>query len=475
VSTQSSANEIISDAEAGVIPPPGTGLLARAAELVARSGVSPAMLKGAVWSMGGTASGLVASFVTQVILARSLEATRYGIYSYLLGWVNVAVLVGKLEFDNVAVRFVGTYVGQRQDGLLHGFLRYARRVVATSTMAVALVAALAAWLLQPRLHAGIGGGVWAAGVLVPLTALLAFTSSSLQGFSKVPQAQLPTLVLRPVLFGLAVVLTGAGFGIQLGAGMAVTLNAAATAVALGVSLFLLGRAVPASVVAAKPVFDAAKWMHAARGFIVIAAALLILSQQADILVVGTLLGPRDAGLYSAASQVASMVGFGAAAIIFVILPIVADLHARDRGAELQRLVVRTTQACVAVSVPVVVLLFVAGHFVLHVYGSAFVDAYPVMLVLAIANLIGVTIGLPGNLLPITGHAWEASRVIVGTALLNLALTFVLTPRFGAMGAATATLVAQVTKVGLLRWYAWRYLSVAAFLWLPAERRGAEDA
>jgi len=201
VSIQSGANEIISDAEAGVIPPPGTGLLARAAELVARSGVSPAMLKGAVWSMGGTASGLVASFVTQVILARSLEATRYGIYSYLLGWVNVAVLVGKLEFDNVAVRFVGTYVGQRQDGLLHGFLRYARRVVATSTTAVALVAALAAWLLQPRLHAGIGGGVWAAGVLVPLTALLAFTSSSLQGFSKVPQAQLPTLVLRPVLFG----------------------------------------------------------------------------------------------------------------------------------------------------------------------------------------------------------------------------------------------------------------------------------
>ena len=83
--------------------------------------MTPAMVKGAGWSIGGTASGAVASFVVQIILARALEATRYGVYSYLLAWVNVAVLVGKLEFDTAAIRFVAAYDGQRQDGLLRAF------------------------------------------------------------------------------------------------------------------------------------------------------------------------------------------------------------------------------------------------------------------------------------------------------------------------------------------------------------------
>jgi len=297
----------------------------------------------------------------------------------------------------------------------------------------------------------------------------------LQGFRRVLQAQVPQLLLRPVLFGAGVVLSGSALGLQLGAGGAVALNAAATAMALGVSLFLLSRVVPASAVAAAPAFDTAQWMRTVRGFILISAAQLVLSQQSDILVVGTLLGPRDAGLYSVASQLTNLIGLGASAVLFVVLPTVSALHAQGRKAELQRLAVYTVRGCAAVSVPVTVLLVAAGHVVLRAYGPAFVDAYPIVLLLSVAQLAGVTIGIPGALLPMTGHEWEAGRVIVGTALLNLALTSVLTPAFGVVGAATATLVAALTRVAVLRWYARRYLGVATLLRLPAEGRATEGA
>src|SRR5205809_794312 len=393
VHQESEAYETLSGATAEAAPPPLVAGPAprplRLSAVFARIGGSPAMVKGAVWSMGGYGAGAVASFVVQVILARALEATRYGVYSYLLAWVNVAVLAGKLEFDTVAIRFIATYDGQRQDGLLRGFWQYGWRVVSRTTTGIALLAGGAAWLLRRQLHPGIEGGIWAACVLVPLTALLAFSGCTLQGFRRVPQSHL--------------------------------------------------------------------------------------SQQSDILVVGTVLSARDAGLYSVASQLTGLVGLGAAAVIFVALPAVADLHARARRAEFQHLVVRTVQACAAVSVPVVVLLFVAGRMILRVYGPAFVDAYPILLLLSVGGLMGWTIGLPGSLLPATGHEWQASRVIVATALLNLALTFVLTPTFGIVGAATATVVAQLVRVGVLRWYAWRYLGVTTLLWLPAERRVREGA
>jgi len=439
---------------------PLTRWFAHPAVLLQRSDVSRALVKGAVWSIGCNVTGAAASFITQVILARSLQATRYGVYSYLLAWVNVAVLFGKLEFDAAAVRFIGAYDGQRRDGLVHGFLRYGWKVVAGTATGVALIAALTAWLLRAHLPAETGGGIWAAGVLVPLSALLLFSGSALQGFRRVPQAQLPQLLLRPVLFGVGIVLAGPVFGFELGAGGAVAINATATALALGVSLSLLARATAARAKAAAPMLATAHWMGAVRGFMVIAAAQLVLSHQVDVLVVGSLLGPRDAGLYSAASQLSTLVSFGAAAIIFVVLPVVSNLHTQRQRAELQRLVARTVQVCVAVSVPVVVLLLVAGHIVLRAYGHGFVDAYPVLSVLSSEQLLGATIGIiAGYLLTMTGHEWEASRVIVGTALLNLLLTFVLTPAFGAVGAAVATLGAQFVRVGLLCWYVQRCLGV----------------
>lgn len=453
-------------------PGPQVGVLASLAALRARMGVTPAMIQGAGWSLGGMASGAVASFVVQVILARALEATRYGVYSYLLAWVNVAVLVGKLEFDTAALRFIATYDGQRKDGLLRGFWQYGWRVVSRTATGVAVGVGLVAWLLRPYLHPGIEGGIWAACALVPLTALLGFTSSTLQGFRRVPQAQLPQLLLRPVLFGVGIVLVGS----RLSAGGAVALNAAATAVALGVSLVLLRRAVPATALATSPAFESSKWMGAIRSFLVISGAQLILSTQADILVVGTLLSPRDAGLYSAASQLSSLTMLGAQAVIFVVLPMVTDLHARGRRVELQHLVVRTVQGCAAVSIPVGVLLLAGGRVVLHAYGAAFLEAYPVLAILTVGQLVGATMGIiSGFLLTMTGHEAAASRMVVGTALLNLALTFLLTPAFGAVGAAAATVAAGFTRVGLLSWYARRHVGVAVLPYIPTSPPAVESA
>jgi len=222
-------------------------------------------------------------------------------------------------------------------------------------------------------------------------------------------------------------------------------------------------------VAATPEFESVKWMRAIRSFIVISGAQLILSQQSDILVVGTVLSPRDAGLYSAASQLAGLTMLGAQALIFVVLPFVSDLHARGRRAELQRLVVRTVQACAVVSLPVVALLLVAGRLVLRAYGPAFADGYPVLAVLSAGAGVGATLGIiSGFLLTMTGHEQAASRMVVGTAVLNLALTFVLTPTFGIVGAAVATVVAGLGRVWLLQRYARRHLGVAVRPYLVAE-------
>jgi len=121
-------------------------------------------------------------------------------------------------------------------------------------------------------------------------------------------------------------------------------------------------------------------------------------------------------------------------------------------------------------VPGAVVLVVAGPLALHAYGSAFTAGYPVLLILSIVQVAAATMGgLSGYLLTMTGHEWQASRVVVGTALLNLALTVVLTPLLGIVGAALATLVAGFVKLGWLWWYVWRFVGVAVLPFVPAGR------
>jgi len=449
------------------------GLLLR---LAARLRTLPLILRSTVLSIGGNVAGAAASFLTQLVLARTLEATRYGIYSYLLAWVNLGVLFGKLEFDTAALRFVSAYDSTHKDGLLAGFLRHGWRTVGWTAALLALTAGAIAWLLRGHLPAGIADAIWAAMVLLPLTACLAFSSSILQALRRVPQAQLPQILLRPVLFGVGLLAVVGMLGRQPGAGGAVALNALAMAVALGVSLFLLGRALPARVRDAAPTFDSKTWTSTVRGLMIIALAQLVLSYQTDVLVVGTMLGAREAGIYSAASQLTSLIGLGANGVFFVVLPIFSQLHARGDHDELQRLVVRTVQGCIAVTVPAALVLCIAGPTVVHWYGPSFAGAVPVLYLLTAGQVAGMTLGgLSSFLLITSGHEREASRVAIFTAVFNLTLSLILTPLFGVIGAAVATVAAALLRVGLLYWFAGRRLHVAVTPFFPRPRPGTAGA
>jgi len=159
-----------------------------------------------------------------------------------------------------------------------------------------------------------------------------------------------------------------------------------------------------------------------------------------------------------------------------VLPVVSSLHAQGRRDELQRLVVRIVQGCAAVSIPITAGLFLAGHLVLGWYGPEFEDARLLMMILSGAQLFHATIGIiSGFLLTMTGHEWEASRVIVGTALLNLALVFALTPLLGAAGAALATAIAGMVKLALLWRYARRFVGIRVLPYMPATAQAEGSA
>ena len=418
-------------------------------ERLSSSELARLIVRGGAWSLFISTIGAVLSLAVHLVLARVLGGEEYGRYVFALAWMNVLLLFGKFELDTASVRFVGAYSGTEQWSFLRGFLRRSSQIVGGVSLAIAVVGALVILALTDRIERGIALSLLAASALLPVTAMAQLKASAMQGFKQVARAQAPSLVIRPVIF--VVVLLGLHYvgRVAVSAPVAILLQVGATTVALILTIRFLQGVVPSAVRQAAEAFDTRYWMKTAAGLLVISSGQTILSTNADVLVVGSLLGPGAAGKYGAASQLASAVGFGVTAISFIALPIIADLYARQAFSQLQALISHVTRLGLLLSAPVLLGLVFGAAPLLSAFGPSFTDASGLLILLGFDQLIGAIFGVSGYLLVMTGHQVTAARVIIGCAVLNLVLTFVLTPIMGLMGAGIATTIATLARSYLL--------------------------
>lgn len=407
------------------------------------------LIRGSAAAFGSSVAAMGIGFAVQVLLARSIGPHEYGLYLYVLGWANVAGLLSALEFSAAGTRYVSAYAANGEWGIVRGFVRRSHQIVGGISFTVAAVGIIAALALAQRLPIATSC-IIAASILFPLTALAQLHMGLLQGLKRVVHGQVPFQVVRPLMFGALVALVVYAGGMKIGAPGALVAQIIATGTVLAITAVLLRRDMPLESRSARPVYRTREWITTSGHFIAISIAQLILSAQTDLLVVGTFLGAIQAGRYGVASQFSTLVGFGSAAIMVIAQPMIAELYARGQLADLRRISKQIIRLSLIVSVPVFLGIIVLGHWLLGLYGESFVAAYPVMIVLSMAQLIAAAVGmLVGYLLTMTDHQKTASKIIGATAVLNLALTLLLTPQFGTMGTATATMIATLARSAAL--------------------------
>jgi O-antigen/teichoic acid export membrane protein len=411
--------------------------------------------RGSIKSILVNGSGAAASLLVQVALARLLGAIGYGTYLLVLGWLAVAQLFGKLELDVTSVRFVGSYAATGRWSLLHGFLRSSRRAVLATSFAIAVLAAIGIVLFSDRIamkHPDLPRALLVACPLLPITTLLILEGAVLQGFHRYVESQFPLNVLRPVVFGILILFAYFVAKITMTPTLAVAGNMVAAFAALVVTFFWRRRAIPPDVRQAEPAYARGTWARTAYPLFTVSLGQVIISQQADVIVVGTMLSTADAAVYGAASQLTMPLVLAASSVTFVAQSMIADLYSRD-PARLQNLIRAVTWLSAALIVPIALLLVLFGPQLLAFYGPRFVHGHSVLIVLTVAQVvIGLVGSLAGYLLTMTAHEREAAIIISVSAAFNLGLAIYLTPRYGAVGTASATLVAAVARALALRIY-----------------------
>jgi O-antigen/teichoic acid export membrane protein len=365
------------------------------------------------------------------MLARWMSRTDYGIYSYAWAWNAQLVPLVLLGINAALLRFVPEYIARGQSASLAGILSGgARMVAAWGTLLGCGGAGIAAVVASPA----VAPAIKLALLCMPFSALVVFYTDSLRALYLARWA-FGSQLLRPlgVLIGAFIV---ACLG-HLDAVSCAACALVATAVVMATSWKVTWSSLPDELRTESRVFDMRSWLRVGIP-IGLATYFSAVVGEIGIIWVGYLLGPSDAGLYSAATKTAGLVEFASVGANALAAPVFASLSAQENHDEMQEVLGRLAHILFWPSLLVGMLFIFAGQFVLGLFGREFRVAAPALALLVAGEVLGTGVGSVANLLQMTDNQDYVGYVLGASALLAVLSTPIFIQFWGIDGAALAS-------------------------------------
>jgi O-antigen/teichoic acid export membrane protein len=381
-------------------------------------------------------------YATQVALAWMYGPAQLGFYVLGTTLSQIANVLSQFGMDNGVVRYVAHY-GAEGD---------ARRVRGTVIQALLVTFALSV-VLSVLLFLGSGFlAEWvfdkpfletmfkAFSVSVPFFTVMSMALWTTQGFHTVKYQTYVQDVLRPLL-NLAFIMIFYLLGVQvLGAVAAYILSMAFGAV---LGLYYLVRVFPGLLNHnVKPKFESRALFEASGPMIVTSFSQQINSWLA-LLVLGAFETVRAVGIYNVAFRTAALSTLVLFAFSGIFSPIVSSLYRRGLSQDLAYLYQDVSRWAFTGALAFFLMTALLAQDIMAVFGAEFVWGWPVIVIIAAAQLFSSSVGPTARVLAMTGHQRIVMFATLGSAAAAAVLNLLLVPAFGIFGAAAATAAAVV--------------------------------
>jgi O-antigen/teichoic acid export membrane protein len=391
----------------------------------------------------GSMFGHVGRFVTALLLARALGAEGMGMYALGVTAAGLFASLSALGLDDAMVRYLAIQRSRRDTAGMAGTLQIGIGVSASMGVIAGIGLYLAADLVASGLFdaPGLAPLLRAFGVIVPFMTLSSTLLGAARGFKRMDIAALGEEIVqssvRLVLIGL---LSIVGFDV-----MAAAIVFGVADVASSVTMLtLLGRQTPLGALFSR---SARRDVREVLGFALplwLAGALRKLRQNIETLLLGTLTAVASVGVFAVASKVNLVAQSLYRAIITSVKPNLAELHGADDRDGLRHLYRTATRWALLINLPFFLVTMLHAESILLLFGTTFAAGSTALMVLAAGELVNAATGVCGSVLDMTRHT--AAKLINSFTWLVLLLgaNLVLIPRFGVLGAATASALAAAT-------------------------------
>lgn len=388
-------------------------------------------------------AGAGCAFGLNMLVARLAGAEQYGTYSYVLAWLGLLALLATAGMDVATVKYVAAYRATGAWTRLQGLLAWSGRLVLTLALLIGGIGALVAGAAWDRLGVQLASAFAAGCAALPFLALLHLNEARLEGYKRVVLAQIPGKLLRPTVVAAAAFLAFWLPQRPLSAAEGMILQAIALGAAYASSALLVRRTCPPPA-STRVDYAKTEWIRVTLPLWTL-AALHVLLARIDIVLVGTLLGMTEAGIYAVASRTTELIVFGAQAGQAAVRPYVSALHAAGRMSELQRAVTTASRAGAAFALPVFGVLLFWGPEVLRLFGDEFAVGAPAATILAIGYLFVACTCTVDTVMSMADLQRENMKLLAASLVLKVPLSYIAISHHGVMGAAAVSSTLTVLR------------------------------
>ena len=400
------------------------------------------LAKGAGIFFAGTVLGSGLRYVFELILARRLGPSLFGVFFLGFSVFKLLEKVATLELGSGMLRFVSLYKGERDPERVKGTILGGLKVALLG----GAVTALALFLFSPSLSLGVFHEVQLIPVLrifslgVIFTAATGILVHSLQALGVVQYRVYVSMLFEPASsIVLALLFLSLGMGL-LGASLAFLLP---IVLSVFVAFWFLKRLFPPlarnEVV---PSADIKKLLSFSLPLF-LAGLLVLFMRQVTPLMLGYFRPAREVGIYAAALRTSLLLALVLDSFNAIFAPMIADLTNKRELEKLERLFKVVTKWIFALILPLFLTLILFGEEVLGLWGKGYREGFTCLVILCAGQLINCVAGPVGYMISMSGRTMISLANTAGVLFLNVILNIYLIPRYGILGSAVAVSLALI--------------------------------
>lgn len=376
-------------------------------------------------------------FLISLFLARFLKASGFGAYTYAISLIRLLMVFSMIGLDTLLVREISAYKKLSKWSLMKGLIKWSNLMVFFVATVLAILTAFIFFIFSAHFEDKQIITLWISLVILPIIAIVYCKQSILIGYNVIVIGQIPASLLRPSFFLVFIFLGYLIFNANLSAIKTMMMYVLATGMTLIVTSKLLIKTMPDFLKDVKPQYERRMWLSSAWPLLLV-GGMNIINSQTDILMLGTLMGSTEAGIYVSATKGAELTIFVHLAVNRALGPLVASLYAENSISKLQNLITKGTRITFFASLPIGIALILFGSWFLGFFGQEFIRGKEALSILCFSRLIDAGMGPVNILLIMTGFERFAALALSISAVLNILLNATLIPVFGINGAAWAT-------------------------------------
>ena len=418
------------------------------------------LLKGGAYSILIQGQAIPVQLVIAIVLARLLGPRDYGTYSFAYAAISFIQVMPLTGLDSLVVRFGAKYLAEDAEDKFRGLLSTTRNWTLAFAVITSLIVILGAHIPDAESLTAFAPAVLQSGVLLLLLLPLnTYFTAAIKSFDPGVIGQIPAAVIRPWSFLFLTLAAERLVAHGIDAIDAILLQGIAALLAVIYGGLALRRLRPKQHCSERNVSERQEWSKAILPFALV-GGLMLINQQADLVMIGLLSGAVQVGVYKVSTSAANLVALPLTAANIFLAQRVSALHSTNAIAKLREILKKSVKLTFAVAaISASVLIFFGKYILSAAFGMRYVGAYFPMVILAIAQLTSVAFGSVVIALTMTGRQALAVRSSAVAAVSNIILCAALIPRLGAIGAALSAACSLVLWNTLMFLFARREIGI----------------